>query len=108
MMRMNFQDALKETLEQIKVHLKDKQIEAISSLLTDVIDASFYGQCYSISVPSVWGQLRSKQLLELHQTFFPHPIHGKKAVWPRETNRQLDLEYNNNEKRPPTRMNFCG
>ena len=33
MMRMNFQDALKETLEQIKIHLKDKQIEAILSLL---------------------------------------------------------------------------
>ena len=41
MMRMNFQDAIKETSEQIKIRLKDKQIEAISNLLTDVIGASF-------------------------------------------------------------------
>ena len=67
-MRMNFQDALKETSEQIKIHLKDKQIKATLSLLTDVIDTSFCGQSYSISVPSVWVRLRSKQLLELHQT----------------------------------------
>ena len=32
MMRMNFQDAIKETSEQIKIRLKDKQIP---SLLTD-------------------------------------------------------------------------
>ena len=40
-MRMNFQDTIKETSEQIKIHLKDKQIKAISSLLTDIIGASF-------------------------------------------------------------------
>ena len=42
-MRVNFQDSIKETSEQIKIQLKDKhvQIEAISSLLTDVIGASF-------------------------------------------------------------------
>ena len=67
-MRMNFQDALKETSEQIKIHLKDKPIEAISSLLTDVIDAPF-------AANDVWGWLRSKQLLE---SFFTHPVHGKK------------------------------
>ena len=38
MTRMNFQD---ETSEQIKIHLKDKQIGAISSLLIDVTGASF-------------------------------------------------------------------
>ena len=34
MMRVNFQDAIKETPEQIKIHLKNKQIEAI--LLTSL------------------------------------------------------------------------
>ena len=42
-------------------------------------------QCYSISVPGMWGRLRSKQLLELHQTLFSPPNIRKKAVWPRET-----------------------
>ena len=52
------------------MHLKDKQIEAISSLLTDVIGASFAANViHGSEVNSYW---------ELHQTFFPHPIHGKK------------------------------
>ena len=33
----------------------------------------------------MWGRLRSKQLLELHQTLFSPPNIRKKAVWPRET-----------------------
>ena len=51
MMRMNFQDAIKETSEQIKIHLKDKQIEAISSLLTDVIGASFAANVIQLASP---------------------------------------------------------
>ena len=31
MMRMNFQDAIKETSEQIKIRLKDKQIRVVVS-----------------------------------------------------------------------------
>ena len=63
-MRMNFQGSIKETSEQIKIQLKDKhvQIEAISSLLTDVIGVSFVANV-------ILGRLRSKQLLKLHQTF---------------------------------------
>ena len=36
----------------------------------------------------MWGRLRSKQLLELHQTLFPPPNIRKKAVWPRETTQK--------------------
>ena len=39
---------------------------------------SLCSQSYPISVPSFLGMCRSKQLLELHQTLFPHPIYGKK------------------------------
>ena len=70
-MRMNFQEVIKEASEQIKIHLKDKQIEAISNLLTDVISTSFVANVIQLVSPG----LRSKQLLELHQTLFPHPIH---------------------------------
>ena len=50
-MRMNFQDAMKEISEQIKNHLKDKQIEAISSLLTNVIGASFAANAIQLASP---------------------------------------------------------
>ena len=50
-MRMNFQDAIKETSEQIKIHLKDKQMEAISSLLNDVIGASFATNVVQLASP---------------------------------------------------------
>ena len=63
---MNFQDALKEISEQIKIHLKDKRIEAISSLLTDVIDASFAVNVIQTAIGSCT------------RPFSPHPIHGKK------------------------------
>ena len=45
---MNFQDAIKETSEQIKIRLKDKQI---SSLLTDVIGASFAANVIQLASP---------------------------------------------------------
>ena len=51
MTRMNFQDVIRETSEQIKIHLKDKQIEAISSLLTDVIGASFAANVIHLASP---------------------------------------------------------
>ena len=41
MMRMNFPDTIKQTSEQVKIHLKDKQIKSILSLLTDIIGTSF-------------------------------------------------------------------
>ena len=50
-MRMNFQDAIKETPKQIKIRLKDKQIEAISSLLTDVIGTSFAANVIQLASP---------------------------------------------------------
>ena len=50
-MRMNLQDAIKETSEQIKIQLKDKQIEAISSLLTDIIGASFAANVVQLASP---------------------------------------------------------
>ena len=54
MKRMNFLDAIKETSEQIKIRLKDKQIKAISSLLTDIIGASFVANVIQL-VPSESG-----------------------------------------------------
>ena len=47
-MRMNFQDAIKETSEQIKIRLKDKQI---SSLLTDVTGSSFAANVIQLASP---------------------------------------------------------
>ena len=66
-----------------KTHNRSRSYEHFIVLLTSW--HLLCGQCYLISVPSVWGRLRSKQLLELHQTPFPPPNTRKKAVWPRKT-----------------------
>ena len=66
-----------------KTHNRSKSYKHFIVLLTSW--HLLCGQCYLISVPSVWGRLRSKQLLELHQTLFSPPNTRKKAVWPRET-----------------------
>ena len=88
MMRMNFQDAIKETSEQIKIHLKDKRIKAISSLLTDVIDASFTADVIQLASPVSGDGSEVNCYWSCTRPFFPHPIHGQKAVWPHETNQQ--------------------
>jgi len=41
MVQVKVQDDIKEISEQSKIHLRDKQLEAIISLLTDIIDSSF-------------------------------------------------------------------
>ena len=48
---------------------------------TDVTGASFAAKCYSISVPRVWGRLRSKSYRSCTRPFSP-PNTWKKAVWP--------------------------
>ena len=57
------------------------------------------GQCYSISVPRVWERLRSKQLLELHQT--PYPPNTRESglaegrrVWIQWNGMVAGLEWN--------------
>ena len=85
-MRMNFQDAIKQISEQIKIRLKDKQIEAISSLLTDVIDASFAANVIQLAPPEsgdgseVNGSCTRPTQLSTR---------GEKTVWPRETTPTL-------------------
>ena len=78
---MNFQDAIKEISEQINIHLKDKRI---SSLLTDVIGASFAANVIQLAslvsgdgseVNSYWSCTRP----------FSPANTRKKVVWPRET-----------------------
>ena len=80
---MNFQHAIKETSEQIKIRLKDKQIP---SLLTDVIGSSFAANVIQLASPvSGDGSEVNSYSVELHQTLFSPPNTRKKAVWPRET-----------------------
>ena len=67
-----------------KPHNLYKYFHVIIGLLTSLVP-----HLHSNSVPSVWGWLRSKQLLELHQTLFFPPNTWKKVVWPRETNAIL-------------------
>ena len=45
---MNFNDALKQTSDQIKIHLKEKQIEAISSFCS--------GHDVFVSLPTGYGK----------------------------------------------------
>ena len=84
-MRMNFQDAIKETLEQIKIRLKDKQIEVISSLLTDVIGASFVANVIQLASPVYGDGSEVNSYWSCTRPFFPTQYMGEKAVWPRET-----------------------
>ena len=79
-MRMNFQDAMKEISEQIKNHLKDKQIEAISSLLTNVIGASFAANAIQLASPKSGNGSEVNSYWSCIRLFFPHPIHGKNAT----------------------------
>ena len=65
------------SLEKPTSSVEDKQtsrLECRNVTIGNAIRLSllFCGQSYPISVPSAWGRLRSKLLLELHQTlFFP-------------------------------------
>ena len=77
-MRINFQDAIKETPEQIKIHLKDKQIEAISSLLTDVIGTSFAANVIQLVSPVSGDGLEVNSYWSCTRPYFPYPIRGKK------------------------------
>ena len=79
---MNSQDAIKETSEQIKIRLKDKQIP---SLLTDVIGAFFAANVIQLASQVSGDGSEVNSYWSCTRPFFPHPIHGKKAVWPRET-----------------------
>ena len=75
-MRMNFQDAIKETSEQIKIRLKDKQI---SSLLTDVIGVSFAASVIQLASPVSGDSLEVNSYWGCTRPFFPQPIYGKKG-----------------------------
>ena len=74
MMRMTFQDAIKKTPEHnIKIHLKDKQIEAISCLLIDVISASFAANVIQLASPVSGDGLEVNSYWSCTRPFIPHP-----------------------------------
>ena len=75
MMRLNFQDAIKETSEQINIHLKDRQMEAISSLLTEVIGTSFAANVIQLASPVSGDSSEVNSYWSCTRPFFPHPIH---------------------------------
>ena len=72
---MNFQDTIKETPEQIKIRLKDKQI---LSLLTDVIGASFAANVIQLASPESGDGSEVNSYWSCTRPFFPQPIYGKK------------------------------
>ena len=78
-MRMNFQDVIKETSKQIKIRLKDEQIKAILSLLTDVISASFAANVIQLASPVSGDGSEVNSYWSRTRPFFLHPIHGKKS-----------------------------
>ena len=55
----------------------------------------------------MWGRLRSKQLLELHQTLFSPPSIRKKAVWPRETTLSVECTHCGALKFPQETESLC-
>ena len=80
-MRMNFQDAIKETSEQIRIRLKDKQI---SSLLTDVIDASFAANVIQLASPVSGEGSEVNSYWSCTRPFFPSQYTEKSGLATRD------------------------
>ena len=78
-MRMNFQGAIKETSEQIKIRLKDKQIP---SILTDVIGASFAANVIQLASPG--SEVNSYWSCTRPFSFFPTQYTEKSSLATRD------------------------